>query len=860
MAAQLAGVVVLAALAAETSAPVSTDARRSLRAADAAALHHVGSPEVSPDGRTVAFAVGYRVFVVPFDGGRPAPVTPVEGRSFAHRWTPDGARISYLSRADGSVRVWTAKPDGREATPVTPPGLRIWDYAWSPDGARLAVTASVVPGESKTFTGSHVDLDLRETSLPAALRLLGEIAGLEVDIDPTIDGAVTLRLVGVPWDQALEVILASNHLTYSLEDAAVRITKADPSIYGAFPSDETTSGPYTGAPIDLDVQDEDLGGILRLFADITGLNVVVDPDVEGKVTMKVEDLPWDHVFTLILRSHRLGYALDGNVIRVGRPERLPRTDRPGPRVFTSVEFKQEGVGYLSSDSEPPRGLYVADSATGLSTALTPQVDDLGDTPPAWSADGRWIAFVAESRDASGAGISRLYRVAATANAPLEELARSADGWLRDLAISRDGRRLAWVESPREPYVANRLRLLDLESKAIGTVAPELDRDVFAPRFSSDGSILYFMVEDAGTRAVARVDLETGRRESVVEGDRVVSGFDLGPDGALALAIGEPHLPPELFALSAGRLRQATSVNGEVLGRLRLGPVERFRARSKDGTAVEAFVVRPPDAPRDTPLPTLLRLHGGPDVQADVAFDFEAQLLAAHGYAVVVPNPRGSRGYGSAFASAISGEWGSKDYEDVMAVVDAAVAGGIADPARLAVGGWSYGGYLTNVIVTRTTRFKAAVSGASMANVLGAYGVGDSNGRLESEMGLPWERGARWRAVSPFFEVAKVRTPVLVVCGEDDVRTPVSQSEQWYRALRRLGNEAELVIYPGEGHGFSYESSVDVWARQIAWYDRFSKRASTTEGETPSAERAERPVTGESTGTRVPAPAGSGPRR
>jgi dipeptidyl aminopeptidase/acylaminoacyl peptidase len=128
------------------------------------------------------------------------------------------------------------------------------------------------------------------------------------------------------------------------------------------------------------------------------------------------------------------------------------------------------------------------------------------------------------------------------------------------------------------------------------------------------------------------------------------------------------------------------------------------------------------------------------------------------------------------------------------------------------------------------------------------------------MGLPWERGARWRAVSPFFEVAKVRTPVLVVCGEDDVRTPVSQSEQWYRALRRLGNEAELVIYPGEGHGFSYESSVDVWARQIAWYDRFSKRASTTEGETPSAERAERPVTGESTGTRVPAPAGSGPRR
>jgi dipeptidyl aminopeptidase/acylaminoacyl peptidase len=208
------------------------------------------------------------------------------------------------------------------------------------------------------------------------------------------------------------------------------------------------------------------------------------------------------------------------------------------------------------------------------------------------------------------------------------------------------------------------------------------------------------------------------------------------------------------------------------------------------------------------------------VQAGIGFDFEMQLLAAQGYAVVVPNPRGSRGYGSSFASAIRGKWGMKDYEDVIALTDAAVAAGIADPARLGVGGWSYGGYLTNVILTRTSRFKAAVTGGSIANLLSVYGVDDASLRLESEMGLPWEKAARWRAASPFFEVARVRTPVLVLCGQEDVRTPVSQSEQWYRALRRLGREAELVIYPGEGHGFSLESTIDQYERQIAWYDRF----------------------------------------
>jgi dipeptidyl aminopeptidase/acylaminoacyl peptidase len=157
----------------------------------------------------------------------------------------------------------------------------------------------------------------------------------------------------------------------------------------------------------------------------------------------------------------------------------------------------------------------------------------------------------------------------------------------------------------------------------------------------------------------------------------------------------------------------------------------------------------------------------------------------------------------------------------MALVDEAIRRGTGDPRRLGVGGWSYGGYLTNVVVTRTTRFRAAVSGASIANLLGIFGVNDAAGRWVAEFGLPWDDLPRWKRSSPYFDVARVQTPVLVMCGADDMRTPLSQSEQWYQALRGFDRTAELVIYPGEGHGLTRgENRRDGLRREIAWYDRF----------------------------------------
>jgi dipeptidyl aminopeptidase/acylaminoacyl peptidase len=204
------------------------------------------------------------------------------------------------------------------------------------------------------------------------------------------------------------------------------------------------------------------------------------------------------------------------------------------------------------------------------------------------------------------------------------------------------------------------------------------------------------------------------------------------------------------------------------------------------------------------------------------------VLSAAGFAVLLPNPRGSSGRGRDFGTSIQGAWGTRDVDDVTALVDEAVRQGLVDGRRLGIGGWSYGGFLTNRIVTRTARFKAAVSGAGLANMLADYGVSDTPGWVERELGLPWTTTGRYIAASPLFQVDRVRTPTLVLCGQDDMRAPLGQSEQWYQALKRVGVEAQLVIYPGEGHSPSAGAWDDVVERSVGWYTRWLRPAAGPE--------------------------------
>ena len=252
-------------------------------------------------------------------------------------------------------------------------------------------------------------------------------------------------------------------------------------------------------------------------------------------------------------------------------------------------------------------------------------------------------------------------------------------------------------------------------------------------------------------------------------------------------------------------------------------VETIGFKSKDGTPIEGFVVKPVDFTGSKKYPTILWIHGGPTSQYEFSYHSTAQLFAANGYVVLLLNPRGSTGYGEDFSKALFADWGGPDYEDVMAGVDYAIEQGWSDPDKLAVGGWSYGGILTNYVITKTDRFKAAMSGASEALYRANYGHDHYQLTWEQELGLPWENAEAWERISPFNDVAKITTPTLWMGGSDDWNVPILNSEQMYQGMKRLGRETQLIVYPDEHHGIRRPSfQKDRLERYLAWLKKYVK--------------------------------------
>jgi dipeptidyl aminopeptidase/acylaminoacyl peptidase len=260
----------------------------------------------------------------------------------------------------------------------------------------------------------------------------------------------------------------------------------------------------------------------------------------------------------------------------------------------------------------------------------------------------------------------------------------------------------------------------------------------------------------------------------------------------------------------------------------LGPVEDVRFKSRDGTDVHGLLVKPATYRSGRSYPLLLWVHGGPNGQDQHAlvldgYQFEHQLLAAQGYLVLRVNYRGSSGRGAAYAESIAADWCHKEVEDLLAGVDALVARGVADPARLAIGGWSYGGILTDCTIAVDRRFKAAISGAGSANQLSMYGVDQYVLQYDNELGPPWRNPAAWLKVSyPFFHADRIHTPTLFLGGGRDFNVPIAGGEQMYEALKVLGIPAQLVLYPGEHHVVTRPSFiVDLAERMTAWLARYA---------------------------------------
>ena len=498
-----------------------------------------------------------------------------------------------------------------------------------------------------------------------------------------------------------------------------------------------------------------------------------------------------------------------------------KAQRPRPIVLRRRQFKRDGEGYLREFRDH---LHVFDLATKQSVQVTSGAYD--DSQPTWSPDGSLIAFVSNrTPDPDSNQNSDVFVVAPQAGQAPRALTRwaGADSAPR---FSPDGRVVAYVRGgdPKDMwYGPTSVGLVGADGSGERSLTAELDRSVEQPRFTPDGQALLFLLEDGGNKHLARVALAGGPVQRVLAGERDVQRLAVGRYGALVVRESQPWQPAELALVTPEGPRRLTRTNDAWLQALKLGRVERHRATSRDGTPIDVFVTFPPDYQAGQRRPAVLRIHGGPVDQYAWSFDLEWQVLAAAGYVVVAANPRGSSGRGLAFSRAIWADWGNKDFDDVMAAVDLAVERGWVDPARLGVGGWSYGGILTDYVVTKTTRFKAAVSGASEANYFANYGTDHYQYEWETELGLPWRNVELWQKLSPWFHVENVKTPTLVMCGQEDWNVPLLNSEQLYQALKRLGVETELVVYPGEDHSIGRPSfRRDRYQRYLDWYGRHLK--------------------------------------
>ena len=495
-------------------------------------------------------------------------------------------------------------------------------------------------------------------------------------------------------------------------------------------------------------------------------------------------------------------------------------EKPVPWVIDRLQFKEDYVGYLDRRR---KHFFIFDGA-GEPRQIT--FGDYDESDPQWNPDGTRVAFVSKREgDPDANENSDIWTVSTDTSAkefPLTQITtnKGADA---SPVWSPDGKTIAYttVTEPEKLWYATvKLAVIDANGGEPKILTAGYDRMVFNPAYSADGKSIYFTADDGGDVPLLRVNAKNGKLTRLSGADVSVAEFSVG-GGALAAIQSSPHMPADLHVYNDGAANRITRINDKLLEGVALGKVERVKVAGYNGDMVESFVYYPPNYEAGKPYPTLFRLHGGPVGQHDSSFNDWGQLYAANGYVAVFPNPHGSDGYGEAFCLALFAQWGVPDFADVDAVADHMVESGISDGKRLGVGGWSYGGILTNYVITKSTRFAGAVTGASEVNHRANYGHDIYQHVWEHELGLPWEDIEAWESINPFNDLGKVVTPTLVIGGKEDWNVPILNSEQIYQVLKRRGIETQLVVYPGEFHGLSRPSFIrDRYNRFLDWYRRY----------------------------------------
>lgn len=498
-------------------------------------------------------------------------------------------------------------------------------------------------------------------------------------------------------------------------------------------------------------------------------------------------------------------------------------------IIDRVTYRFDGEGYARPGFDQ---LFVVSADGGAPRRVTGGNWD-AEGPLGWSADGRRVFF-------SGNRIKDWERAANETEIYAVEVASGAVTTLTDRRgpdfhprVSPDGRRVAYLgfDDAGRAHEDMELYVMDSDGGNARSLTAGLGRGIADFGWAGNGT-LYASYADKGEMKIARIALD-GRTATVAEGlqtgrvaDRPYAGgdFSVSSNGTLAYTAGTVDRPGDLFVKAGGNARQLTRLNATWIAGKAIAPMRKLAVTAPDGRAIDAWLIEPPGRQPGQRLPLILEIHGGPHAEYGPAFSTDYQLYAAAGYAVLFTNPRGSTSYGEEFANLIDKNYPGPDYDDLIASVDAAIADGVADPANLFVTGGSGGGVLTAWIVGKTDRFAAAATQKPVINWTSEVLTADlATGAPRYWFGaMPWEAPEAYWKRSPLSLVGNVKTPTLVVVGEQDYRTPISESQQYYQALQLRGVPTALVTVPDASHGFTARPSQSAAKASaiIAWFDRY----------------------------------------
>ena len=496
-----------------------------------------------------------------------------------------------------------------------------------------------------------------------------------------------------------------------------------------------------------------------------------------------------------------------------------------PIVIDRYYFKEDGKEFLGDERQH---LHLLDIKSRTTKQLTKGTSN--EILPSWSPDSKKIAYVTKTGEMDRTNNYDVYVLEIdSTNNPIQLTTNlGADSSSSRPQWSPDGKKIAYLHGGDPAllwYALQELAVIDLDTKTNSILTKELDRNASSPQWSDDGQSIYFVIEDNMKSQLAKYSLKNQKIKKITPSNYYISGWAKNyvvRNGKIGLILSNTNSPDEVYFYDENSLSQQSHHNSELLSSRKILETETISFTAADGEELFGMMIKPDNFDPSKQYPLIIRMHGGPVSQYGLYFNYDWQLFAANDYVVMGINPRGSSGRGLNFQKMIFADWGNVDANDISQLADYAISLGYIDKNRLGLGGWSYGSMLTNYVIAKDQRFKAATSGAGISNILSGFGDDQYIRDYITEIGTPWDNTETWLKVSyPFLNANDIVTPTLFLVGEKDYNVPLIGSEQMYQALRHLNIPTELIVYPGENHSFSTPSyNKDVLERYLAWYDQY----------------------------------------